>query len=114
MSRSPLALEGLTLASEGEVAEGIRLLDEASAAAVSGEISELWAVGRTCCYLITACERVRDFDRAFQWSERMLEFAKRWRIPHLFAVCRAHYAGVLVPRGTWARLRWSSTKPSGR
>ena len=97
----PLALEGLTLASEGEVAEGIRLLDEASAAAVSGEISELWAVGRTCCYLITACERVRDFDRAFQWSERMLEFAKRWRIPHLFAVCRAHYAGVLVSRGTW-------------
>ncbi len=98
---SALALEGLTLASEGEVAEGIRLLDEASAAAVSGEISELWAVGRTCCYLITACERVRDFDRAFQWSERMLEFAKRWRIPHLFAVCRAHYAGVLVSRGTW-------------
>ena len=99
---SGMALEGMALASEGKVAEGIRLLDEASAAAVAGEISELWAVGRACCYLITACERVRDFERASQWSERMLEFAKRWRIPHLFAVCRAHYAAVLVSRGTWA------------
>jgi LuxR family transcriptional regulator, maltose regulon positive regulatory protein len=99
---SALALEGMALASAGQVAEGIRLLDEASAAAVAGEISELWAVGRACCYLITACERVRDFDRAAQWSVRMLEFARRWRIPHLFAVCRAHYGGVLVWRGTWA------------
>jgi LuxR family transcriptional regulator, maltose regulon positive regulatory protein len=98
---SALALEGMSLASEGKVAEGIRLLDEASAAAVAGEISELWAVGRACCYVITACERIRDFDRADQWSQRMLEFAKRWRIPHIFAVCRAHYAGVLVWRGTW-------------
>jgi DNA-binding NarL/FixJ family response regulator len=100
---SALALEGLTLASEGQVAEGIRMLDEVSAAAVSGEISELWAAGRACCYLITACERVHDFDRATQWSERMLEFAKRWRIPHLFGVCRAHYASVLVWRGTWSK-----------
>lgn len=99
---SALALEGMALASEGEVAEGIRLLDEASAAAVAGDISELWAVGRACCYLITACERVQDFDRASRWSVRMLEFADRWRIPHLFAVCRAHYAAVLVWRGTWA------------
>jgi LuxR family transcriptional regulator, maltose regulon positive regulatory protein len=100
---SAQALEGLALASEGNVEEGIRLLDEASAAAVAGEISELWAVSRAGCYLITACERVRDFERASQWSERMLEFADRWRIPHLFAVCRAHYAAVLVWRGTWAK-----------
>jgi len=98
---SALALEGLALASEGRVADGIRQLDEASAAAVAGEMSELWAASRACCYLVTACERVRDFERASQWSQRMLEFAKRWRIPSLFAVCRAHYAAVLVWRGTW-------------
>jgi DNA-binding NarL/FixJ family response regulator len=98
---SALALEGLALASEGKVADGIRRLDEASAAALSGEMSELWAASRACCYLVTACERVRDFERASQWSQRMLEFAKRWRIPSVFAVCRAHYAAVLVWRGTW-------------
>jgi LuxR family maltose regulon positive regulatory protein len=98
---SALALEGLALASEGRVADGIRRLDEASAAAVAGEMAELWAASRACCYLVTACERVRDFERASQWSQRMLEFAERWRIPSLFAVCRAHYAAVLVWRGVW-------------
>src|SRR5438445_3697786 len=98
---SALALEGLALASEGKAADGMRRLDEASAAAVAGEISELWAVGRTCCYVVTACERVRDFDRAAQWCDRMLEFAARWHIRDLFAVCKAHYAAILVSRGTW-------------
>ena len=51
--------------------------------------------------MITACERVRDLERAYQWSQRMLEFAKRWRILDLFAVCRAHYGAILVLRGTW-------------
>jgi DNA-binding CsgD family transcriptional regulator len=98
---SALGLEGLALASQGNIADGIRLLDEASAAAMAGEMSELWAAGRTCCYMITACERVRDLERAYQWSQRMLEFAKRWRIQDLFAVCRAHYGAILVLRGTW-------------
>jgi ATP/maltotriose-dependent transcriptional regulator MalT len=31
----------------------------------------------------------------------MLEFAERWRIRDLFAVCRAHYGAILVSRGTW-------------
>ena len=98
---SALGLEGLALASDGKIADGIRQLDEASAAAIAGEMSELWAVGRTCCYMITACERVRDLERASQWCQRMLEFAKRWRIRDLFAVCRAHYGAILVWRGTW-------------
>ena len=98
---SALGLEGLALASQGNIADGIRLLDEASAAAMAGEMSELWAAGRTCCYMITACERVRDLERASQWSQRMFEFAKRWRIQDLFAVCRAHYGAILVLRGTW-------------
>jgi LuxR family maltose regulon positive regulatory protein len=98
---SALGLEGLALASQGNIADGIRLLDEASAAAMAGEMAEPWAAGRTCCYMITACERVRDLDRAHQWSQRMLEFAKRWRIQDLFAVCRAHYGAILVLRGTW-------------
>ena len=98
---SALGLEGLALASDGNIADGIRQLDEASAAAIGGEMSELWAVGRTCCYMITACENVRDLDRASQWYRRMLEFAKRWRIRDLFAVCRAHYGAILVWRGTW-------------
>jgi hypothetical protein len=44
-----LALEGLSLVSEGEVEHGMRLLDEATAAAMSGELTDLQAIGITCC-----------------------------------------------------------------
>lgn len=96
------ALEGLGLVSQGRVAEGMRRLDEASAAAVGGELDDLIAIGATCCYLIFACERVADYQRAAQWCERLKEFCRRWRIRPLFAVCRTHYAAVLVWQGHWA------------
>lgn len=96
-----LALEGLALVTEGRVPEGMQQLDEATAAAVAGEFSDLNAIGATCCYVIYACERVQDYGRATQWCARVTEFCKRWRIRSLFAVCRTHLAHVLVWRGSW-------------
>jgi LuxR family maltose regulon positive regulatory protein len=64
---SALALEGMALASEGKVAQGIRLLDEASAAAVAGEISELWAASRACCY--AAADRHAQGGDAVNWRQ---------------------------------------------
>lgn len=99
------ALEGLALVSEGRVAEGMSRLDEATAAAVAGEMRDLVAVCVSCCYLVSACERVRDFDRAAQWCERVKEFCRRWRIRSIFAVCRTHYAAVLMWKGDWAEAQ---------
>ena len=96
-----VALEGLALVTEGHVPEGMQQLDEATAAAVSGELDDLNAIGATCCYVIYACERVQDYGRATQWCARVTEFCKRWRIRSLFAVCRTHLAHVLVWRGSW-------------
>ena len=45
---------------------------------------------------------MHDYDRAAQWCERLKEFSSRWRIPPLFAVCRALYAGLCLSRGTWS------------
>ena len=95
------ALEGLALVSQGKIREGMHLLDETTAAAASGEIGDLQAVSLTCCYLIYACERVRDYPRAAQWCDRVKEFCRRWRFSMLFAVCRTQYAGVLIWRGEW-------------
>ena len=47
-----LVLEALALVSEGQVAEGMGRLDEATAAATGGELGDLNAVGAACCYLI--------------------------------------------------------------
>ena len=97
-----LALEGLARVSAGEVAAGMRCLDEATAAATAGEVKELHTVGVVCCWQIFACERVRDYDRAAQWCARVQEFTKRWRLRPLSAICRTQYAGVLIWRGEWA------------
>jgi tetratricopeptide (TPR) repeat protein len=59
-----VALEGLAMVTEGEVAEGMSRLDEATAAATAGELSDPAMIGTACCYLIRACEQVHDYDRA--------------------------------------------------
>ncbi len=97
-----LALEGLARVSAGDVAAGMRCLDEATVAATGGEVKELHTVGVVCCWQIFACERVRDYDRAAQWCARVQEFTKRWRLRPLSAICRTQYAGVLIWRGEWA------------
>jgi ATP/maltotriose-dependent transcriptional regulator MalT len=92
---------GFATVCEGEIAEGMRLLDEATAAAVAGEMTDPDAIVTTCCYLISACERVRDYDRAAQWCQRAIALSTRWSYRFMFAYCRTHYAGVLLWRGAW-------------
>jgi LuxR family transcriptional regulator, maltose regulon positive regulatory protein len=95
-----LGLEGRALVSEGELEEGMRRLDEATTVALAGEARLLYCVAWACCYLISACERVRDFDRAAQWCARVGDFCGRHDI-FLLNTCRAHYASVLSWQGRW-------------
>jgi ATP/maltotriose-dependent transcriptional regulator MalT len=97
-----VATEGLALVCGGEIEPGMRLLDEATAAAVGGELEDPDAISMTCCALIDACKWVRDFDRASQWCDQVREFCERWSDRLTFAACRAHYADVLIWRGAWA------------
>jgi len=78
----------------------MRRLDEATTVALAGEANLLYCVAWACCYLISACERVRDFDRAAQWCARVGEFCGRHDI-FLLNTCRAHYASVLSWQGRW-------------
>lgn len=96
-----LGLEGVALVREGELRAGMRRLDEAVAAALSGEAEILPCVAWACCYLIAACEQVRDYDRAGQWCRRVEEFCVRYGIALPLSVCKAKYAGVLTWQGRW-------------
>jgi DNA-binding NarL/FixJ family response regulator len=96
-----LGLEGLAAVTAGEISEGMAKLDEATAAAVGGEMSLPIGMGATCCYLIFACERARDFDRAGQWCKRVQELCLQWRWASLFSTCRTHHASVLLSQGAW-------------
>ena len=96
-----LALEGVALVTEGEVSSGMLLLDEAAAASLSGEIADPGNVAWALCYLIYACERVRDYDRAVEWCERMREYADTAHMALLRGICQVRLAGVLIWRGDW-------------
>jgi len=95
-----LGLEGRALVSEGELEDGMRRLDEATTVALAGEASLLYCVAWACCYTISACERVRDYERAAQWCGRVGEFCGQHEI-FLLNTCRAHYASVLTWQGRW-------------
>ncbi|HEX2281377.1 MAG TPA: hypothetical protein VHG52_06400, partial [Thermomicrobiales bacterium] len=96
------ALYGFALVSAGELAEGMRLLDEATTTAMSGDMADLDAIVTTCCFLIYACERVRDYDRAVQWCARASEISARWNYRFMFSFCQVHHAAVLIWRGDWS------------
>jgi LuxR family maltose regulon positive regulatory protein len=95
-----LGLEGRALVSEGQLEEGMRRLDEATTVALAGEARLLFCVAWACCYLIAACERVRDYERAAQWCGRVGEFCSQHDI-FLLNTCRAHYSSVLSWQGRW-------------
>ncbi len=96
-----MAVDALAQVSRGQVAEGMRKLDRVSAALIAGEIVEPIAIGLSGCYLITACERVRDYDRAAQWCERIKAFCLKTGLRPLFAVCRTRSAAVCLWKGAW-------------
>ena len=95
------ALLGFALVTTGRVAEGVRELDEVSAAILAGELTDRLLIALAGCYLIGACDRARDHGRAVQWCDRIKEHSRKWGLKPLFAVCRTQYASVCMWRGAW-------------
>ncbi|WP_433164655.1 LuxR C-terminal-related transcriptional regulator [Kribbella sp. CA-247076] len=97
-----LATEGLALVADGAIGQGMRCLDEASAAALGGEYENLAPAAWTCCQLMSACEELRDYERGAQWCRLVEEFSRRMEARFVIGVCRAHYAVVLGWHGKLA------------
>ena len=95
------ALHGLARVTRGAVVEGIEELDEVNAAVLAGEMTDPMLIGLAGCYLIGACERIHDYERAAQWCDRIKAFCEKWGYRPLFAVCRTQYAAVCLWRGAW-------------
>jgi tetratricopeptide (TPR) repeat protein len=71
-----LAQLGLVRVSAGDVDEGLAQLDEAMAAATSGEPATLETFADICCTLLLACERAGDVERPKQWSSVLEDFVR--------------------------------------
>jgi ATP/maltotriose-dependent transcriptional regulator MalT len=96
-----LSALGSALVAMGRVGEGSALLDEAMAGSLGGEVDALDTVVMTSCTTIICCSRTGDLTRARQWVRAADEFNHRYGSPHLYAVCRTHYASVLLASGSW-------------
>ncbi|MDQ4058768.1 MAG: helix-turn-helix transcriptional regulator, partial [Actinomycetota bacterium] len=92
---------GLDLVVEGEVEEGMAMLDEAMAGTLGGEYESLQTVVFTSCSMLAACSLAGDLERAMQWCRVADEFMKDYGCPFLYARCRVHYGDVLVAKGHW-------------
>jgi LuxR family maltose regulon positive regulatory protein len=106
------ALHGFARVTSGSVVEGLQELDEVNAAVLAGEMSDRVLIGLACCYLIAACERIRDYERAVQWCDRLKAFCAKWGLRPLFAVCRTQYASVCMWRGAWEEAERELTSAS--
>lgn len=84
----------------GRMDDGFGLLDEATAAALAGEIPTVEALD-VYCVLITACERVRDFDRVDQWARRVLLLSEKVGSDSFAPFGRTAWANALIWRGRW-------------
>lgn len=92
---------GRLLIFDGDIEEGLRLLDEAAVATVSGRLDPL-SVGIVYCELICAMQGLAQYDRAAEWTEAM----ERWRggvaYGGINGRCRVHRAEILRLRGSCA------------
>jgi ATP/maltotriose-dependent transcriptional regulator MalT len=101
---------GRVLVARGEVADGMRLLDEAMVAAVSDDLDPAWA-GNIYCHLMLACRDLADLRRAGEWTEATARWCERMPGAGPFmGICRVHRAEVLTARGEWTHAEREVTR----
>lgn len=96
-------LEGDARVAEGHIDEGLACMDEALAAACGDELEHPLAITFACCQLFAACGRVRDYEHAFQWCQRVADLCERRNIWSVLSATRCSYAQILIARGRYAQ-----------
>ena len=85
---------------QGNVTEGLAFLDEAAAAATSGQL-DLRVASDILCNTIAACRNIGDLKRAGQWADEGERWMRRQGVGGYPGVCRVHRAELKMLRGQW-------------
>jgi len=93
--------EARLLILDGDVREGLALLDDVGVATVSGDLDAL-STGVVYCELVCALQGLAQYDVAEEWTEVMERWCKTSAIGSLHGRCRVHRAEILRLRGSWA------------
>ena len=92
--------KGRVLINMGEVEKGLALLDEATAAAVCGELQP-YSTGLIYCITISSCQDLGDYRRAAEWTEAANRWCDRLDVTGFPGMCRIHRAEIMRLRGAW-------------
>jgi class 3 adenylate cyclase len=93
-----LVAKGRALVKMGEIEQGLELIDEGTAAAVSGEL-QAYSTTLVYCMTISACQDVGDFRRAAEWTEAANRWCDRLDVTGFPGACRIHRAELMRLRG---------------
>ena len=85
---------------QGNIPEGLAFLDEAAAAATSGQLG-LRVASDILCNTIAACRNIGDLKRAGQWADEGERWMRRQGVGGYPGVCRVHRAELKMLRGQW-------------
>ena len=93
---------GYMLIKDGQVKQGLGLLDEAMVAVTTGELSPI-PTGLVYCGVIMACQEVYEMRRAGEWTAALTRWCEQQ--PDVVAFtgrCLVHRAEIMQLRGAWA------------
>lgn len=106
--------EGRTRLRGGDVATGLRIMDEVMVAVTSGEVSPI-VVGIVYCSVIEALREVYDIGRAREWTAALERWCESQPDLVLFrGECMVHRAEVLKITGDWPAALDESEKACAR
>ena len=91
--------EARLLILDGDVQEGLALLDDVGVATVSGDLDAL-STGVVYCELVCALQGLAQYEAAEEWTEAMERWSKTSAIGSLHGRCRVHRAEILRLRGS--------------
>ena len=97
-----MVFNGTILVMSGQVSEGLALLDEATAAAVGGELEPL-TTGMVYCVTIHSCQTLGDCGRAAEWTTEANRWCDRLDVSGFPGACRVHRAEIMRLQGNWDR-----------
>jgi class 3 adenylate cyclase len=97
---SALSFKGMAQLLTGSWQEGFKNIDEAAAAAGTGEL-DLRVASDIYCNTIAACWNAGDLARAGQWAEEGERWMRRNGSGGYPGICRVHRAELKMLRGQW-------------
>ena len=105
---------GHILIQNGQLKEGLGLLDEAMVAVTAGELSPIVS-GIVYCGVILACQDAHEVRRAREWTAALTNWCERQ--PDLVAFtgrCLVHRAEILQLQGAWAEALQEARRAAER